>query len=860
MLSLRSHSTVQELNSMTLKSLQFCREYGLSLRLVLVLCALSLSNAILAEPNKNTTHSITHENQVSHTDLKEPLTAITAQNDWYFIDQLTHIAPHRSSQITETMRRQTATCGGAYYEPPRYNLDLLAPATDSILGSAIQYQFEEDKLAKLIGNVVLQQAGMQVESDLVEIDFATNTAHINGNIRFRDDQMLLFGDSAELQLDSGDVHFENVEYTLHSQHIRGIAAALDSHPPDSMTIHEGTYTGCQPGNNDWYFRGEKIELNSQTGWGTAHHMALFIQHVPVFYVPYFRFPIDDKRHTGMLYPTFNSLAEPDISIPLYFNLAPHYDLTLTPRFIGDRGTLWQSEFRYLHQTLGEGQLDFAIIPEDKSFQNEPRKSARWKEKWNGRQYWSAEADINYLSDSDYLNDFGTSLSTISESHLIREVKLGYIKDHWQFSTRLQSWQTIDENVTDTDLPYRRLPEINLTHYQSLPLTETLTGARIDWRQIAQLVYFEQNLSDRSLSNPSYATRFHYQTELALPVRSIWGFIRPATTLYATQYHLNGLTNPDDQQQAEQNRHLASASIDTGLYFERIIDLEAENKMPEPLTATASNTFSLTQTLEPRLYFLYVPYKDQSDIPLLDSSDLTFGMSQLFRPNRYSGFDRIGDTQQISLAITSRFINNHSGLEMGKLSIGQIFYQKDRQVPLIEGDSDELQRTSSNIVTETEVNWNHFWSARAAFEWDAADNRIEQGQLQLNYLVNERQLYHIGYRFRQPDSLTEEKINQYDISIIHPYSNNWDIIAAWNFDLEKEQTLEQLTGLSYSSCCWRTSLLYRSLIEDTNTFTDDASTQYSLMLEFELIGLGQLGGQLQKLLQRTVFGYDQFTEQ
>ncbi len=806
--------------------------------------------------------------------------------DWYTLKQLE--AWPSSTPQSESERRQLSICGGTFWEPPRHDIGLASPKAGSILGSAFSYQFEEDHYAKLLGSVILQQDSMQIESDQVEIDFTSNTAFIQDNVRFRDQSLLLLGDYGELSLESGKAHFTGARYTLHQQHIRGHAQSIYSAPPGTMAIYSGIYTGCVPGDNDWYFRGEEINLDADRGWGTAKHMTLHIKHLPVMYIPYFRFPIDDQRHSGLLYPSFDSLTQPDLSLPIYLNLAPNYDLTLTPRKIGGRGTLWQSEFRFLTPITGLGQLNFAIMPEDRKRDNEARKSARWQEQADWGLFWQAHLDLNYVSDADYLDDFGTDLSTISDSHLVRALRLDYLRDQWSFGVRFQSWQTIDASIADNDLPYRRLPELTLQHQVRHTLFDAepnrteqqsadgSTPKRLDqetsgqsmmnaewinaeWNNSAQLVYFEQPQSNHSNTHPAYATRLHYESTFSMPIHWEWGFVRPSATLYATHYQLGSLEGDAlSRELSTQTRTLASASLDTGLFFERYIQ-QAEHA-PE---APSSGHFTL-QTLEPRLFFLAIPDKAQGDLPLLDTSELTFSMSQLFRTNRFSGHDRIGDAQQVSAAVTSRLISGTSGKEFARTSIGQIFYFDDRNV-LLEGDSSdtddasEQERTTSNIITESQLQWRDFWSSRVTLEWNPHDDTIEQGQFQINYLVNERELYHLGYRFRQADSTSEEEISQYDLSMIHPYSDRWDIIAAWNFDLKKRQTLEQLTGLSYSSCCWRSSLVYRRRIEDTNTASDDPTTKYSLMLEFELIGLGQLGGKLQSLMEKSIFGYDQFID-
>lgn len=818
---------------------------GMIITNLLAFSLLATSDAIAEETTSTDNNKSAEKIEVTDKTGKASATISDFTYDWYTTQQL------EQWRLTDpSTPAPDPICGGTYWEPPRKNLSLIAPLPDSIKGAADRYEFEAGKKAVLEGNVIIQQLDYQIESERMRLDFEQNKAFVDDTIRFRDNGLLLEAESAEIDLTTKEAFFDNARYTLHEQHSRGTAKRLHNAPPNKIFIEKGIYTGCRPGSDDWYFRGQEIELDAESGWGTAKQMSLHIQHIPVLYLPYFRFPIDGQRHTGFLYPTFDSLSEPDVSIPLYINLAPNYDATITPRKIGGRGTLLQTEFRYLSPLFGKGQLDLAAMENDRQFNDQSRKSGRWQQWQVFGSRTELAVELNYVSDSEYLDDFGTDLSTISDSHLLRELELTYQQPNWGITTRLQAYQTIDESVSDVDRPYRRLPEITLFNDESFDINADLF---LNWQQVAQVVYFAQPLAQHNADNPAYVSRAHYQSTLSTELSRSWGFLTPAVDLYLTHYQLNGLRedaaiNGDESE--TQSRSLGSFSLDSGLFFDRPLEGRLAQLM-------GSDNSKLRQSLEPRLFWLYVPEKNQDDIPVLDTAELTFGMSQLFRKNRFSGFDRIGDAQQMTAAITTRITDDQTGRELLQASLGQIFYFEDREVQLDESIEPDTSSTSP-IVGSATLRLGDYWQTQATLEWDPQNDRIDQSHTQINYLVSEHEIYHLGYRFRQ-ESSTDEEINQIDAAVIYPYSPEWDLVAAWNVDIDSSQTLEQLTGVIYYSCCWRSSLVYRRRIEDTNEIADDPQTTYSLMLEFELLGLGQLGGRLKDIMKRTIYGYDQFVE-
>ncbi|HSC84980.1 MAG TPA: LPS-assembly protein LptD, partial [Pseudomonas sp.] len=613
--------------------------------------------------------------------------------DWVPREKLT------SAQLAEV----GPYCAGSYVEPLRPGMNDKTPMDEApLFVSAKVSRYEQEKqTATLAGNVVLRQSSMQIEADEAMLHQADNRGELVGNVKLRDNGALVVGDRAEIQLDNGEAKVENAEYVMHKGHVRGNALYAKRLESAIIRLKDGTYTRCEPGNNAWHLKGNNIKLNPATGFGTATNVTLRVKDVPVFYTPYIYFPIDDRRQSGFLAPSMGSSSDTGFMLetPYYFNLAPNYDATLYPTLMTNRGLLMEGEFRYLTKS-SEGQFGAAYLDdqEDERKLQSEYEDQRWLINWQNKTGLDsrllAEVDYTDISDPYYFQDLNTDLGIDQPSYVNQRGTLSWRGDSYTARLNVHAY----ELATVTDItPYDRLPQLTLDGV--LPFQP----GGLKFAYGTELVRFDRDLRSGSFSDedgnlePWYdnnirgleranGDRAHVEPSVSLPLSNSWGFVTPQIKYMQTEYDLDLDQRGQDTLLAEQDysssqsRGVGLFSLDSGLYFDRNTQLFGNN---------------YRQTLEPRLFYLYVPEEDQTDIPVFDTSESTFNYSSLFRENRFSGKDRIGDENKLSLGVTNRWIEDN-GFERQRFSIGQAFYFADREVQLPGIDYKEREDAQADV--------------------------------------------------------------------------------------------------------------------------------------------------------------------
>ena len=461
-----------------------------------------------------------------------------------------------------------------------------------------------------------------------------------------------------------------------------------------VSHYEGiTYTTCRPGNDDWRLEASKLTVDRRTGVGTVRHGTLRFGNLPVAYLPYGSFPIDGRRKSGFLVPSLGTSDGTGIEIetPYYFNLAPNYDATLTPRLLSKRGLMPGGQFRYLTETH-RGELLAEILPNDRdSSPSDPDTRGAVSYQHQGRLAPRLNTDINlnYVSDDNYLEDFGNNLDIASTRQLERRGDLRYRGEDWSLLGRLQYYQTVDRNIANEDRPYSRLPQFLFL------LDKPNQHFGLTYHLDTEYDYF-----DHSDSNQVVGHRFALEPGISLPLRRSYGHLIPK--LFA-QYRYYDLNNSEEGQGDSPSLTIPTFSLDSGLVFERQTDWFRNDS---------------TQTLEPRLFYLLTPYKNQDDLPVFDTSLVGFNFNSLFRENRFTGRDRIGDANQLTAALTSRTLSESTGTELLRASLGQIYYFRDRDVQL--PDEPVASDNSSILAAETAARISADWSTRANLFWNPHD--------------------------------------------------------------------------------------------------------------------------------------------
>ncbi|MEK6789298.1 MAG: LPS-assembly protein LptD [Pseudomonadota bacterium] len=738
------------------------------------------------------------------------------------------------------------TCEGGWVTPIGSSVVASRLEETDVQAMADSLTYRDNGEAVMEGQVRLQQPGRLVEADSGSLTQDRDYARFDGNIRLAEPGLLLTGDQGVVNVNSSAGQLLSSEFVSSTMHAHGRAERIRRFSDGSMRIDQGIYTTCAPGQRSWSFQARNIELNPEAGTGKVYGATLRIADIPVLYTPYFRFPIDDRRQTGLLPPHFGTSTNGGFlyAQPIYLNLAENYDATFTPTLYTQRGTLLEGEFRYLSKSLGRGEIRGAILPND-SQTGEDRKSGQVRHALGWGNGWTARTDLNYVSDPFYRSDLGSGLEIANQTYQERVGEVRLDREKWHFLARAQGFQTLDEGLADSDKPYTRLPQLLLSSDPS-----RLPG----WQQQAraEITNFQRTINDNSpLTSEINGVRLRLDPQLRYDYNQSWGFLRPGIKLSHLQYALtgNGTTNKTDSPSFT----LPTLSLDSGLYFER-------------LNAGGSST-----TLEPRALYLYSPYRDQTALPVFDTATRTFSYDQLFRDTRFSGNDRIDDAHQLSLGVTTRQLDS-DGFEHLQASLGQIYYFRDRLVTLppscngttgCAGGGQPGISASSDFAGNITVRANEEASVYTDFLLSPDDGKFTQYSVGASYLPkNAGRVYNAGYRYRRNDQQIEQKpVSQTQLSFVQPFGANWKAIALWQYDLLAQESQEALFGVSYESCCWQVRVFKRNYIAVTSDVqqpnTDRNSSAF--FVEITLKGLAGLGSSVDTLLERNVIGYSQLTK-
>lgn len=668
-----------------------------------------------------------------------------------------------------------------------------------------------DQQSHLRGQVNLQRADQQIDADELSYDAASSGLETDSGLRFQAEGFALTARKAKINLDADTGELEQVELATREDHAYARAERLSLEGPDRNRLTDFTYTTCNPGAETWRLRGSEIVLDEAEGFGTARHTRIELGQVPILYLPYLKFPITDQRLTGFLLPAISSSSETgtEIRAPYYLNLAPNYDMTLTPRLMSKRGFMLGTQFRYL-TVNSEGVAALDWLPDDDDYNDEDRGLFVYDHTSSWRNGWRTDVALEYASDREYLEDLGETLSVSSTTHLENRADLMYLGQLWDFRLRAQGYQTIDEAIAEIDEPYRRLPQLSL----GLRRPVSWGGWRVDLD--SEWVKFDHVVNERG-------ERYDVMPGISYPLTRSWGYLTPKLSARATRYKL---TDRAPGAPSEPERNLYLFSLDGGLFFERPVGL-GEGRF--------------TQTLEPRLFYLRAPYKEQDQLPVFDTTEPDFSFASLFRENRFSGADRVGDADQLAVALTSRLLDDATGSEQLRASIGQLYYNRDRRVQL--PGEPVATREASEVVAELAVQLPHHWNATATLLWDPEIDRSTKNSLRLQYRPSNERIFNFGYRFQ------ENELEQTDLSLRWPFGERWHGVARWNYSLQDRRDLDTFIGVEYESCCWAIRLVGRRFLND-----EDATYNTSVMLQLVLKGLAKFGGSVESVLERGILDY------
>ena len=687
---------------------------------------------------------------------------------------------------------------------------------------ADRIQGEQDKNIVATGNVTMRQRGATIRADRVEYSVDEQIAVATGAVRLE-----RAGDTASgprlrynLDNDTGEMDSPTFEFPRtgeRRQASRGQAVMALLEPEQKSRLVHAEYTSCPVPRDDWFIRVRDLEIDSHRNVGTAYNSTVYFLGLPILYTPYMSFPLDNKRKTGFLAPTFGTSGKSgfEAALPYYWNIAESRDATITPKLYTKRGLQLGGEFRYLDRDYA-GQLEGEILPNDRISEKDRYFVGIKHEQalWRG---WRAAVSAQKVSDGDYFRDLSTKIAATSQTNLPRDAMLFFEDDTWSLSARALGYQTLQDPLgPPVPIPYRIVPRLVASGAQ-----QNFHGA--DWQVYGEV----SNFRHPTLLNGQRAIIY---PSVSLPFRRSWGYVVPKFGYHFTRYHVG--ENAGGLEDA--SRSLPISSVDAGLYFDRQMSL-------------GSRTFQ--QTLEPRLYYLNVPYRDQGRLPNFTTAERDFNFAQIFTENRFVGGDRVGDANQLTIALTSRLIESETGLERFRAALGQVYYFRPPRVTLGEAASNAK---SSDLVAPASTQMSPSVSLDLGLQYTPNQSRSQKFTMAAHYSPEPGRIVNAAYRYARGsiDSLDPARggIEQVDLSTQWPVTRNLSGLARWNWSTRDRKLLEGLAGFEYNAGCWQVRAVAHRFI----TATQQYSTSFQIQLE--LSGLSRIGINPLETIRQNISGY------
>ncbi|MGE5666709.1 MAG: LPS-assembly protein LptD [Betaproteobacteria bacterium] len=661
--------------------------------------------------------------------------------------------------------------------------------------------------ATLSGNVRIRMGQRLLTADKAEIDAERRSVRLEGTVEFLDPTLHVRGEGGNFADGAGE--FEGAQFELKDRGVRGAARDVKLRGESVIDLFGVRYTACPPGNDDWKLHAERISIDQKTRIGTGTDVKLEFKGATILYAPWVTFPVGDVRKSGLLFPTIgnSSRTGTQIAVPYYWNIAPNYDATITARYFSSRGLRLDPEFRYLTERsdgVFNAQYLFNDLEDGGSRSLVDLKHTTWLQPTT-----RLRVDAAHASDDQYFEDFGVGFEGTSVTHLNRLAEARHDTTHWSVVGRVQDYQILDPDLTDAERPYSILPQVSATGR---------------WRNFAPGLSAMVRGEAANFDRDTGVTGVRVDVEPALEWRADTraSYLAASAAWRATSY---SLTDADPGVDESPLRTVPTVSLDTGLVLER----------------NAGTKGNRLQTLEPRALFLYVPYRDQDDLPVFDTGLPDLNLVQLFRTNRYVGADRVGDANQLSVGVTSRLLDAAGGRQFLSATLGQAFYFEDPRVQL--PDEPVRDRSTSDMIAELELTAFKNWSARLGYQWNPDLTQSERSEFYLQYRPTSERVVNAGYRFRR------DLLEQVDVSAAWPIGDQWRAYARWVYSLDEEKTLDQFAGFEYTSCCWAVRIVTRRFVSSRTGDTDT-----SIGLQLELKGLSSVGVDTEAFLRDAIRGY------
>ena len=685
-----------------------------------------------------------------------------------------------------------------------------------------------DRKMKAKGNAILKKGNKTIKAEVIEYDQISEKLITQGNTSIDLEKISLSGTKLNYRLSDQTGKMEDVTFNIKSDKkeetivqkgiqvtkryydFRGDAKAIFFEGENKTKLESSRLTTCEVDSNDWYIKSKNMEIDTKKDQVKASHASLDFKGVPIFYMPSTSFSLNKNRQSGFLSSTFGTTSKSgfEFRVPYYFNISPNMDATLTARYLGKRGPLADGEFRYLTENYsGINQLQY--MNHDQSSGQDNRYFLKLNHQHQFGRGWSGSYDLQKVSDNTYFSDLATMIQVTSVVNLPQRVNLNYSGDIWKLNLLTEKYQTL---TNASNSPYQRLPQVNLSgkkDYDNFTL-----DLKSQWTLFERDDKFASTFTDAQKITGS---RFTMTPAITIPLTSEYGYIKPKVSANIRSYNLNN--SPDN------NKDIVTPifSLDSGVYLDRNINFLNQN---------------YTNTLEPRLFYVYIPYKDQSVLPNFDSGLADLNMQTLFYENQYNGQDRINDANQLTASLTSKFLDKN-GKERLSAIIAQRYYFEDRRV--FGNDLTEAKKANSDIFMGASAKLPNSLNLDAMFQFDPTSNSLLRSTLGSRYNPEPGKMLNVSYRMIDNIIGYNQDLEVFNAAGQWPLGNRFYSIGRYNYDLKSSQTIEVLAGLEYDGGCW----VARSIF-DRISLPTSPNPNYAFFIQLELNGIGSIGSDANKL--------------
>jgi LPS-assembly protein len=715
-----------------------------------------------------------------------------------------------SAQRTDAGAANASTPGPALQLRLERQLDERPAAQGAPTTFARAHRFEGtvDERLVLEGDAEVRREGTVLRGDRIIYTLATDEVNVEGNARVFREGASFAGPRLDFKVEAQTGTMPDATFTYAPRHGRGDASLIEFLGNQRARMSQVRFTTCAPGDEAWWIQAERLDFDVLEESATASTARLYFKGVPILASPILGFPIGDRRRSGFLTPSFglSSTLGTDIRTPYYWNISPDRDFTIAPRVMSKRGVLFENEFRFLEPTM-RGTLVYNVIPQDRKF-DRSRDHVSIRHEYASPRGFAGGINYNRVSDDDFFVDFSETIVGSSNKVLPQDAFVAYNQPYWNAAVRVTKNQTLQDPLAPLTKPYERVPQA------------TVNGYVADWRGIEAKALFDGT----RFQHPTLETGERYLADMSVsyPVLAPGWFVVPRARLSSTVYALDTGLHPQD---STPTRTLPILSFDSGLVFDRDITWFSR---------------SAQQTLEPRLFYTYIPYRDQSGLPNFDSALAELNYAQLFSENIYSGFDRIAEANQLTFAVSTRVLDGETGAERVRAAIGQRYYFSPQRVTL----PGEAQRSgdATDLLAGLAAQLGVSWAVDFAAQYSTEQSQLIRASAGVRWQPRRASVISAYYRYRAGD------INQVDIAGQWPLSERWYAVGRFNYSTRDSRLIDALAGFEYKADCW----ILRFAAQRFATTTEQATT--NIYLQLELSGLTNVGTNAVKQLQRNIPGY------